>query len=255
MGARATFSYPLAFWLLQIAQVVTVLAYYFLERIVKNTPAVGGDYLAFAAIGLAASQITQSGIMGLGQEIDQAIQQGRLEMLLIEPVRWSLIPVALSVWPTIYRTVDAVLILVVAAALGAVYQFNAPAATVALFLLGISSGLVIGVFAAAVRVLAKRGDPIATLYSLAALLISGQFVPINTLPTAVRAISWTFPAMWVISGLRKSMMPNSSYIYGPDPNQAILISLAFTVVFLPLALWVFGRSLEYGRRYGVLAGY
>jgi ABC-2 type transport system permease protein len=255
MGARSTFSYPLAFVLMQFGQLIQVVAYYFLEHVVKNGGSVGGDYLAFAAIGLSASQLTSGGILGLGQELDMAIQQGRLEMLLIEPVRWRLIPLALATWPTLYRAVDAVLVLVIAWGLGAVFVFHNPVESIVLLLLAIASGLVIGVVAASVRVIAKRGDPIATLYTLAAMILSGQFIPINTFPKPLQALSLTFPATYVIAGLRKTLMPDASGIWGPDPIQAIVILGAFCLIFLPFSLWVFGRSLEFGRRYGVLAGY
>jgi hypothetical protein len=64
-----------------------------------------------------------------------------------------------------------------------------------------------------------------------------------------------FPATYAIAGLRKTLMPDASGVWGPDPAQAILILGVFCLIFLPLALWVFGRTLEFGRRYGVLAGY
>jgi len=58
------------------------------------------------------------------------------------------------------------------------------AAVVGLVVLGVASSLVIGVVAGALRVLAKRGDPIATLCAMSASILSGQFLPLRRLPAA-----------------------------------------------------------------------
>ena len=42
---------------------------------------------------------------------------------------------------------------------------------------------------------------------------------------------------------------------GPSTWTAITALLVFDVVAIPVALWVFSRTLEYGRVAGVLSGY
>ncbi|MGO9581626.1 MAG: hypothetical protein ACLP36_02350 [Acidimicrobiales bacterium] len=254
MAAVATFSYPVALLFGQLGAALSIVAFLFLGRIVHSA-SVGSGYLTWAAIGLAAAQLISGPIVGLGQELDWAIQQGRLEMLLIEPISWRLIPLALSAWPILYRIVTGLVILFVAWGLGAILTLDQLPAVLGLVLLGIAAGLVIGVLAAALRVLAKRGDPIAALYTMAAYVLSGQFVPINTFPLQLRVFAWMFPNMWMMAGMRKALMPNASGVYGPDPAQAMLLLLVFSALLLPLSLWLFGRSLETGRRYGILAGY
>ncbi|MGH9291688.1 MAG: ABC transporter permease [Acidimicrobiales bacterium] len=255
MGARATFSYPLSFILMQASVVLSVIAYVFLGRLIHSSAAVGPDYLSFAAIGLAAAQLCAAGVLGLGQELDWAIEQGRLEMLLIEPVSWRLIPLALGTWPCIYRAFMAGVILLASLGLGAQFVPGQIPAVLALSVLAVLTGLAIGVTAGAIRVLAKRGDPIASIYMMLAMVFTGQFVPLNVFPLPLRVLAWFFPNTYVIAGMRKALMPHASGIYGPDTGQAILLLLAFCAVLLPLGLWIFGRSLELGRRYGMLAGY
>jgi len=254
MAAVATLSYPMALLFGQFSAAMSIVGFLFLGRIVHSA-SVGSGYLMWAAIGLAAAQVISGPLLGLGQELDWAIQQGRLEMLLIEPISWRLIPLALSAWPTLYRIVTGVVILLVAWGLGGTLTLDQVPAVFGLVLLGIAAGLVIGVSAASVRVLAKRGDPVAALYTMAASVLSGQFIPINTFPVQLRVLAWLFPNMWMMAGMRKALMPNASGVYGPDPAEAMLLLLAFTVVLFPLSLWLFGRSLETGRRYGILAGY
>lgn len=255
MSAQATFSYPMSFFLLQVSTIVQLVAFYFLARIVHQSASLGSDYLTFAAVGAAALQIPAGGIVGLGQELDWTIQEGRMEMLLIEPISWRIIPLALAAWPTLYRLVNAGLLLLVAWGLGATLTVNDVPALIGLVVLGATSGLVIGVTAGAIRMIAKRSDPIATLYIITASVVSGAGVPINLFPAPLRAFSWVFPSTYIISGMRKVLMPHASHIYGPSPDQAMLLLLAVCVILLPVSVWFFGRSLEVGRRYGVLAGY
>lgn len=257
MGFRAAFSYPLSFILGQLSTIVALLGFYFLGRLTRHTGDLGEGYLAFATTGLVAMQLVSAGVLGLGQELDLTIQQGRLEMLLVEPLPWRLIPVALSTWPTIYRVVTATIAVLVACGLGA--NLSLPIGEVpsllSLVMLGILSGLAIGVAAGALRVIAKRSDPIAALYMMGATVLTGQLVPINVLPAPLRIFAWVFPNTYLNSGLRKLLLPGSAQIYGPNPSQAMLLLMGFCVVMLPIGLWLFGRSLEVGRRYGVLAGY
>jgi ABC-2 type transport system permease protein len=255
MGARATFSYPLTFFLAQMSAALQVVAFLFLGHLTKHSPSVGSGYLAFAAIGLTSAQVISGGIVGLGQELDLAIQQGRMEMLLIEPISWRLIPPALAAWPILIGLVNSVVILLVAWGLGATFTLSHLPAVLGLMALGAASGLAIGILAGALRVLAKRGDPVATIYVMAAYVVSGQVVPINLFPWPLRALSWLFPNTYLTAGMRKALMLNAGQVYGPDPNYALLELLAICAILLPLSLWVFGRSLETGRKYGVLAGY
>jgi ABC-2 type transport system permease protein len=255
IGVRTTMSYPLGFALVQLSSIVQVFGFVFLQKIIGHSAALGSNYLTFGSIGLAASQLSLAGIVSLGQELDWTIQQGRLEMLLVQPIPWRLIPVALAAWPTLYRTAMAIAILFTGWGLGAVYSPSQLPEVAILLLLGVASGLAIGIAAGSLRVLAKRGDPIASVYTLTAYLLTGQFIPLNLLPLPLRVFGWLYPQMYLTSGLRKSLEYHSGHIYGPSGAQAILALLAMTAIFLPLALWLFGRSLETGRRYGVLAGY
>lgn len=255
MGARATFSYPLSFVLLQLGALFQLVGFLFLSHFTLSSASLGSGYLAFSAIGLAASQITSGGILGLGQELEWAIEQGRLEMLLIEPISWRLIPVALAAWPMLYRLANGLVILLAAWGFGAAIGIHDLAALTGLLVLAMGSSLVIGVAAGALRVLAKRGDPIATVYGMSAQVLSGVFVPINVFPLPLRVIAWFFPNTYLNAGMRKVLMAHSSHVYGPTSGEAILLLFGFCVVLLPLSMWIFGRSLETGRKYGVLAGY
>ena len=50
-------------------------------------------------------------------------------------------------------------------------------------------------------------------------------------------------------------MPGGDALAGPSTLVSILALAAFCVIVYPFALWLYGRSVDVGRRYGTLAGY
>jgi len=255
MGIQATISYPMSFVLSQSGLVIGVVSVFFLSRIVRSGPNVGGHYLAFVAVGIVGQTLVGGALGGVSLALDQAIQQSRLEMLLIEPLRWWLIPVGLAIWPIILSMGQVVLVLVVAVALGVSILPLGLVEALPLVALGLLSGLALGLLAASLRVLAKRSDPVWLVYNIVSGLVAGTSVPINVLPAPLRALSWLLPTMYVDSGMRKLVLPHAAAVYGPSPLWA---NLALLLVVVPLAIAgivAFNRSVDLGRRLGVLAGY
>jgi len=255
MGIQATISYPMSFVLSQSGLVIGVVSVFFLSRIVRSGPNLGGDYLGFVVVGILGQMLVSAALQGVSQQLDEAIQQGRLEMLLIEPLRWWFIPLGLAIWPVVLMLGQVALVLVVALALGVSIVPLGLVEAVPLLALGVLSGLAMGLLAASVRILAKRSDPIWLVYNIVSGLVAGTAVPINVLPAPLRALSWLLPTMYVESGLRKLVLPHAAAVYGPSPLWA---SLALLLAVVPLALAgivAFNRSVDLGRRLGVLAGY
>lgn len=255
MGVRATFSYPLGFALFVFGELLSVVSFLFLGHYLRASPAIGPSYLSFASIGLVSSQVVLAGILGLGVELDAAVQQGRMEMLLIEPVSWRVLPAGLAVWPVVYRVSAALLVFLSAWALGARFRLSGFPISIVLVLLAAAAGVAVGILAGSVRILSKRADPVAILYALAASLLAGSFVPLNDFPAPLRVLAWVLPTTYLNAGLRKALLAHSAGIYGPSPAAAVVLLGSFVAVVLPFSLWLFGRSVEAGRRLGVLAGY
>jgi ABC-2 type transport system permease protein len=251
LGAR---SYPLSFAINQVLPVIPVIVYYFIAGLVVVSR-VGGDYFTFVMIGIVGSRVLSAGVVGLGEPIDGAITEGRLEGILLQPVEWRLLPFALVQWPLAFRVTNVVLVVALALALGAhVVALGIPAA-IGLCALGVVATLAIGTTAASIKVLAKRTDPVAAVYVLAVAVLSGVYYPLRVLPRALRPLSYVLPDTYVIAGVRHVLMRHGGSIGGPTALQAALALFAFDLVALPLALWLFGRSLDYARTLGVLGGY
>jgi ABC-2 type transport system permease protein len=255
MGFVTSMNSPLGFAFGQVTNLVQVAIFYFVAKLIVSGPDVGGDYFAFVALGEVGLIVMSAGLAGFSVELDRALSQGHFEMLLAEPVPWKWLPFGMMQWPASLRMINLVMVLALAGLLGANYAFSAWPVALLFVALGVTGGLAISLLAASVKVLAKKGDPVLIIYQLAAQVLAGQYFNIELLPAPLRFLSYTIPATYVNIGLRRSLMPGGEGIPGPSTSEAIIALAAFNLIMYPLALWLFGRSMEYGRKMGLLGGY
>lgn len=256
MGWLKSLSYPLAFAVSQIQSALELCIYYFIAQLVgQSGPAVGNDYYTFVVIGVLGALILSGGLQDFILELDESIQQGRLEMLLVEPVPWTLLPFGMAQWPIFIRTMNALIMVGLSLLLGAHFRVAGIPMVVPVLLLGLSASLAIGMMAASVKILSKRADPIMTIYTIGSSVLSGVFFPIDVLPKILRDVSVVIPQTHVLSALRKSLLPEGAGITGPSPGKAMIALVLFNVVLYPISFWLLNRSLNYGRKMGLLSGY
>lgn len=255
MAFLTAVNYPLDFAMSAVRPLIPVVTFFFVAQLVANGPSVGGDYFSFVVIGVLVTEALTGALAGFGHEVQSAVQQGRFEMLLVQPVPWRLLPFGLAGWPVISRAIFAGVAAIVSIVLGADYEWSALPLSLALFVLALGASLAIGVLSGAIGVLSKRSDPVLTLYTLAAAILSGVAFPIELLPGPLRALSWLVPHTYVISGMRKVLLPAGSSVPGPTVLQAVVGLSLFNLIVFPIVMWLFGRILEAGRETGVLSGY
>lgn len=249
-------SYPLGLVMKGAQAFSGVIIWAFVARLTGTSgPSVGGDYYTFVVIGLVAMQVLHGGLNGFSAQIGDMMQRGRLEMVLVEPIRWRLLPFGLGQWVLIRQVAVAGVMVAASLLFGARYSLDGLLVTVVVLILGIAATFTIGVLSASVKVLSKRSDPVLAIYQIAALVLSGVFYPVEVLPSALRSLSWLVPHTYVIAALRKTLMPQGDLLPGMSGGEAMLLLLAFCAIAYPISLWLFGRSLDYGREMGVLSGY
>jgi ABC-2 type transport system permease protein len=256
IGYLTTMSYPLSFVVDQLSSLTPVFTYYFIAKVIR-TPSVdvGGSYYTFVVIGLISTRMLAGSLRGLGDELEFAVREGRFDSLLVQPVPWRALPLGLVQWGFIWRAINTLVIILIALALGAHVRFSGVAPAILIVVLGAFATMTIGNLAAGVKLLAKRTDPIITFYQIAVFIFAGVAYPVTLLPHPARIISYAIPETYVIASLRKLLLPLGGSLPGPSATSVIIGLVAFNIVFFPLSLWLFGRTLEWGRRTGLLSGY
>jgi ABC-2 type transport system permease protein len=138
--------------------------------------------------------------------------------------------------------------------LGANYVLSGVLRFVVLLILGVFASMGIGIVSASLMVLAKRGQPLLTLYGMASSLLAGAVFSVDQLPPFLKALSWLIPHTYVINSARTVLMEDPGTFSIPF-NTAVLALLIFNLVIFAGGLWLFTRSLRYARKMGMLSGY
>lgn len=248
-------SYPLSFAMSQVAVLVPVIIYFFVAQLLVRPPSsVGGDYFTYVVIGLAGFGILGGGLRGFGSRLELALQQGQFEAMLIEPIKWRLLPFAMTQWSLILGTILGLIVLAFGGLLGAEYALAGIPSAMAIVALAMVASVAIGALSASLLLLAKRSRNVLALYTLAASILSGVFFPVEMLPEAVQKLSWVIPHTYAINALRGVLMAEPPQD-AMSLTTSLIALLIFNVIVFPLAIWLFGRSLEEGRKYGMLGSY
>ena len=247
-------TYPASFVMTEIGVLAPVFIYYFVGELVGERADVGGDYFTFAVIGMAVSAVLQAALAGFGNALQAAQNRGLFESFLVEPVPWLYLPVAMNLYRVLLGMVNGFLLIGVGLLFGVSINGAGLPQFLILLSLGVVASVAVGIAAAAVGILAKRAQPLLTLYGLAASLLGGALFSVAQLPDFLRWLSYAIPHTYVINAARSVLMDNpGSFVMSFD--TAVWALLGFCAVVLTSALWLFNRTLQYARTEGILSGY
>ncbi len=255
MDFQNNFNYPLGYVMRQLGALLPVIIYYFVAEMITPGTSVGGDYYTFVVVGVIGTQMLDVGMRSLSIELERSLERGWFEMLLVTPLRWTLLPFGMVQWSMAQTILRTLLITVIAMSLGAQFAPEGIWAGLIILLLGVILGLAFGILLAGVKVLAKSGDPLLPLYTLGAQVFSGVYFPVESLPEWLQPVSLLFPHTYVIAALRRAVMPQGADLPGLSAVAAIGVLSAMTAILFPIAILIYRRAMELGRRMGVLAGY
>lgn len=247
-------SYPLSATFRYLGLLLPVVIQFFVAALIDRPENVGGDYFTFAVIGLAVSAAIQETLGRLGRRLQQVQNRGVFESLLIEPVPWSFMPIAMNIWHWLAAAVAAALALLTGAALGAEFDLSGLLPFSLIVGLGMLAGLSIGVLSGAVLVITKRSSPLITVYGLAASLVGGAVFPVALLPDWLKVFSFLVPHAYAIGAARTALMVEApTSVFGT--TEAVIGLAVFDVLALPLSILAFNRALRLARRRGLLGTY
>ena len=254
---RTEVSYRLSFVLSISGVFFSAFTFYFVSRLLGDSvaPALrqyGGDYFAFALVGIAFNSYFGLGLNGFARALRLAQTTGTLEAMMMTPASISTIIVGSAAWSYAFTTFRVLIYLLIGLALGLpLAGANYPAAAVTL-LVSIVAFASIGIIAAGVIMIVKRGEPITTLFSGFATLVGGVYYPVEIMPDWLQAISHLLPLTYALNAMRRTLLSGASW---RDVAPDLLILTAFAAVLFPLSLLIFRYAVQRARADGSLAHY
>lgn len=254
---RTEVSYRFSFLLSMVSIVFTAVTYYFVARLLGDSvrpllEPYGGDYFAFALIGVAFASYFTLGLSGFARGLRLAQTTGTLEAMLMTPAPVSAVILGSAAWSYAFTTLRVVVYLLLGVALGMQLGDANYAGALVILLLAVAAFASLGIIAASVIMITKRGDPVTGLFGGLATLVGGVFYPIEIMPDWLQAVANLLPITYALRAMRLALLQGASW---PALGADLLALVAFTVVLFPLSLLVFRYAVQRARREGSLAHY
>jgi ABC-2 type transport system permease protein len=227
--------------------------YFFLSKIVTAS---GADlrgapsYFAFAVAGVLGSLIVGSATAEIASRMREEQLTGTLELLTAQPIRTAELALGTAAFPLAYAVVRVALYFAVAViALGLpTGKIDALGVAVLLVLSGFAF-IPLGIAAAAVTVVMKRGGAIVDAGVFAMTFVSGALFPLAVLPGWLQAIGKVMPTRPAFDGLRHALFGGGGW--GGDA----VVLFGIGLVGAPISIALLDAALRRARRAGTLAQY
>jgi ABC-2 type transport system permease protein len=175
---------------------------------------------------------------------------GTLESKLMSPTRPELLIANSSLWDFAWTTFQIVVYL----AIGMVFGLSLARANIGAALLVLVFAVVpfvaLGILAASIIMVTKRGDPLTWMVGSLFTLFGGVLFPVSMLPTWLQPIANLFPTTIALDAMRLALLQGASLdVLLTD----IIALLLFAVILAPVSLVAFRIAVDIARRDGSLA--
>jgi len=251
-------SYRFSFLITVAGIFFNAFVFYFLAQLIGDAAApllaaYKGDYFAFVLIGVAFGSYFGVGLTSFAGALRQAQTTGTLEAMLMTPTPVSWLIVGSAAWSYLFTTFRVLVYLLIGTLLLGVNlggaNYLGALAGLALAIVAFAS---IGILAASVIMVIKRGDPLTGLLAQLANLIGGVFYPVEILPAWLQWAAKLLPITYALRAMRLALLAEASWReLAPD-----LLALAlFCAVLFPLSLLAFRFAVNRARVDGSLAHY
>jgi ABC-2 type transport system permease protein len=249
-------TYRLSLIVMGLNTIAFAVGLFFFGHLVTDPSQLGdysGGYFEFALVGLAVTTFAGVGLQSFSASLVAEQATGTIDLLLASPARRGGLLFGLFLVPFGLAVIEiAVLLGLGIGVFGTGLHFGSLLACLPVLLLTTATFAPVGIVAAGVLMIAKRGDPISGPFMQLTILLSGAVYPISVLPPVLRVLAYCIPATWGVKATRELLLGGGTFV---DVLPEIAVLVAFVAVLLPLSLLAFRRCLNVARRHGLLGAY
>ncbi len=236
----------------------SVLPFFFLSKLFAGNISpylepYGGSYFAFVIIGIAIVGYLQLSLSSFNKNIREAQVTGTLEALLMTQTSIHTIIFASSIYGFFWESIKIFLILSIGIVLFGMSAENANfGVAITILLLTVTSSMGLGIISASFIMVFKKGDPLNMIIGSLSGLLGGIFYPVSVLPEWVQKCACFIPITHSLEGMRQALINGATF---KEINQNFIALIAFTVILLPLSLWIFSFAVKRAEIDGTLTHY
>lgn len=234
-----------------------IITFYFLGRMIgpgnlEPLAPYGGDYFAFALVGIAFHNYLQTSLSAFSHQIRDAQMMGTLEILLVTPTPVSALIVYSSLFSFAWTSLRVVVFLAAGLLFGVSLEASAAPTALLILVLTIVAFGSLGLLSASFILVFKRGDPVLFLFSGASALLGGLYYPVSVLPEWLQPASRLLPITYALEAMRRALLTGAPL---GELSSEILALAVYAGVGVPLGLWAFASAVRYAKREGTLGQY
>lgn len=252
-------------WLIMdlLSTFASVIMYYFVGLQVDpdklSQSGWGTSYLAFSLVGIATSNYLWACITRLSHSIQHEIRGGTLETIAVTPVNMLVFFIGLTARGYLVSLIYLVGVFLVGIyGLGANLSLNPQSlsAFLIIFILMLISNQAIGLIAAGIIMVFKRGDPLVFILAALNEFLAGVLYPLQMLEKfpVIKTLSMIFPYTYALDGMRRTLIMGSS-VFDANVLTDIMILIVFSMILIPVGLKVLGWGYRRIRREGTTSSY
>ena len=197
------------------------------------------NYFEFMAPGIMAMVIMMAAMIGLAGSVARERELGTLDGVLSAPISRLAVVVGKSMAQVVRGLLQAALTLILAVVLFGVVVHGNLALLALLLVLTVFSFIGIGIIVSAVSSDQETAVTIMMTLTFPMIFLSGALFPIQQMPTAMQWISKAIPLSYAVEALRKCIVLGTGI---PEMRTEMLVMLGFGIIFLAIAVPVFGRA-------------
>jgi len=248
-------SYRLAFFMQVGGMFLSLLAFYFLTRMIDpQAKGLNGippfDWLL---IGLAFQFYFSTALYSFSAKIRSEQLLGTLEAMLVSPTPTSIVIFSSAAWDFTYGGIRVLIYLLFATLVFDVTLYTGGLGALVLgVVLTLLSSAGLGILSASFILYFKRGDPINFLLSGATTLLGSVFFPVEQLPAWARPFSEYLPVTWSLRVVRGALLQGKTF---DDLRSDLLMLALLTAILVPLGLVCSRFAIRRAKREGSLIQY
>jgi ABC-2 type transport system permease protein len=251
-------SYKLDFFLRAFRMVGALILFFFIGKLVQpdatgDLSKYGGNYFAFAVIGLGLAGFFQQMLTLFATSIRTAQMTGCLEAMLSTQTDPTPIVLMSSIFGILWSGVQLLVLFLVSTLAFRIDLGQANyLGSIVIFILATFTFVSFGVLSAAIIVWLKKGDPIGWIISTLGAMIGGAYFPLDVMPVWLQKVAQVIPITHALDAMRMTLLKGATL--GDVAEPTIILGVMAAVLF-PISIWLFSVSVTTAKREGTLMQY
>ncbi len=217
------------------------------------------DWLSFALIGVATANYLWMCTSRISHSMQHEVSEGTLEPIISSLINMKSYIIGQSIRGFIvsaYFMLGSLLIGIFVLRVPLMMSLETVASFVVILLMMIVSYAGIGIGAAGLILVYKKGDPLTFLLASITEFLGGVLFPLKYLESypILGMLAWMMPYTYALDAARRVLLTGATLV-SPAVLSDLVVLVIYTIVFIPVGLWVFRWGCDRIRYEGTVATY